>query len=61
MPTDSVTISEVKGGIFSIKVNESPGYEEISFNVIKNCFSELNMPHKYLFDMSLESGFFSIN
>ena len=32
---------------------------EISFNVIKNCFSELNMPLKYLFDMSLESGIFS--
>ena len=32
---------------------------EISFNVIKNWFSELNMPLKYLFDMSLESGIFS--
>ena len=34
-------------------------YGEINFNVNKNCFSELNMPLKYLFDMSLENGIFS--
>ena len=32
--------------------------DEVSFNVIKNCFSELNMPLKYLFEVSLESGIF---
>ena len=40
-------------GIFSLKINKSPKCDEISFNVIKNCFSELNMQLKYLFDMSL--------
>ena len=58
MPTDSLTINEVKEAFFSLKINKSPGSDEISFNVIKNCFSELNMPLKYLFDMSLESGIF---
>ena len=58
MPTDSLTINEVKEAFFSLKINKSPGYDEISFNVIKNCFSELNMPLKYLFEMSLESGIF---
>ena len=58
MPTDSFTINEVKEAFFSLKINKSPGCDEISFNVIKNCFSELNMPLKYLFDMSLESGIF---
>ena len=32
--------------------------DEVSFNVIKNCFSELNIPLKYLFEVSLESGIF---
>ena len=59
MPTDSLTINKVKEAFFSLKINKSPGYDEISFNVVKNCFSELNMPLKYLIDMSLESGIFA--
>ena len=58
MPIDSLTINEVKEAFFSLKINKSPGCDEISFNVIKNCFSELNMPLNYLFDMTLESGIF---
>ena len=58
MTTDSLTINEVKEALFSLKINISPGYDEISFNVSKNCFSELSMPLKYLFEMSLESGIF---
>ena len=58
MPTDSLTINEVKEAFFSLKINKSPVCNEISFNVIKNCFSELSMPLKYLFDMSLESEIF---
>ena len=55
---DSLTINEVKKTFFSLKINKSPGYDEISFNVIKNCFSEINMLLKYLFEMSLESAIF---
>ena len=58
MPTDSLKINEVKEAFFSLKINKRPGCDEISFNDIKNCFSELNMPLKYLFDISLESGIF---
>ena len=58
MPTDSLTIREVKEAFFSLRINKSPGNDEINFNVIKNYFSELNMPLKYLFEMSLESGIF---
>ena len=58
MPTDSLTIKEVKQAFFSLKTNESPGFDEINFNVIKNSFNELNMPLKYLFEMFLESGIF---
>ena len=58
MPRDSLTINEVKEAFFSLKRNKSPGCDEISFNAIKICFSQLNMPLKYLFDMSLESRIF---
>ena len=58
MPTDCVTINEIKQAFLSLKINKSPGCDEISFNVIRNCFSELNMPLKYLFHMSLESEIF---
>ena len=58
MPIGSLTINEVKEAFFSLKINKSPWYDEISFNVFKKCFSELNMPLKHLFDMSLESGIF---
>ena len=55
------TISELTGSkshFLTQKINKSPGYGEISFNVFKNCFSELNIPLKYLSEMSLESGIF---
>ena len=53
MPSDSLTITRSKRHFFSFKINKSPGYDEISFHVIKNWFSELNMSPKYLFGMSL--------
>ena len=58
MPTESLTINETKETFFSLKINKRLGCDEISFNVIKNCISELNMPLKYLFEMSLEYGIF---
>ena len=38
---DPVDINELKEVFFSLKANKSPGYDEINYNVIKNCFSEL--------------------
>ena len=58
MPTSSLTIKEVKEIFSLLEISKSFLYDEIMFNVIKNCFSELNMLLKYLFDMSLESGIF---
>ena len=58
MPADTVTINELKEGFFSLKTNKSPGYDEVSSNVIKNYFSELNYPLKYLFGKSIEKGVF---
>ena len=49
MPADSITFNELKESFFSLKTSKSPGYDEISSNVIIKCFSELNEPLKYLF------------
>ena len=56
MQHKSVSINELRDPFFSLKLNRSPGYDEISFNVIKKCFSELckfirhvfNLPTKFL-------------
>ena len=58
MPADPVTINELKEAFFSLKTNKSPGYDEVSSNIIKNCFSELNYTLKYLFGKSIEKGVF---
>ena len=58
MPADPVTINELKEAFFSLKTNKRPGCDEISSNVIKNCFSELNYRLKHLFGKSIENGVF---
>ena len=58
MPADPVTINELKEAFFFLKTNKRPGYDEVSSNVIKNCFSELNYPLIYLFGKSIEKGIF---
>ena len=59
LPSQSLSINELKDAFFSLKTNKSPGADEINFNVIKHCFGELCGPLKYLFDSSLQSGVFS--
>ena len=36
-------------------MNKSTGADEISFNVIKNCFGELSDILRYVFDLSLQT------
>lgn len=43
---------------FSLKTNKSPGYDEIGFSVIKNCFGVLYKPLLYIFNLSMEKGIF---
>ena len=38
---NSLSINELKDAFFSLNVNKSPGYDEISFNVVKKYFGEL--------------------
>ena len=43
-PECSLTINELKDSSFYLKTNESPAYDEVSFNVIKHCFGVLYQP-----------------
>ena len=58
MESNSLTINELKDAFFSLKINKSPGYDEISFNVIKKRFGEPYDPLKFIFELSLEKGIF---
>ena len=40
---DPIDINELKEVFFSLKANKSQGYDEINYNVIIKCFSELNI------------------
>ena len=53
-----LSIKELKNAFFSLKINKSPGYGEISFNVVKKCFGELYDPLKFVLESSLEKGIF---
>ena len=58
LPSQSLSINELKDALFSLKTNKRSGADEINFNVIKHCFGEICGPLKYLFDSSLQSGVF---
>ena len=58
MKTKQLSMNELKDAFFSLKINKSPGYDDISFNVVKKCFSSLCEPMKYMFNLSIEKGIF---
>ena len=58
LPERCLTINELKDAFFSLKMNKSIGTDEISFNVIKNCFGDLSDNLRYVFDLSLQTGIF---
>ena len=57
METKQLSMNELKDAFFSLKINKSPGYDDISFNVLKKCFSSLCEPLKYPFNLSVKKGF----
>ena len=58
MKTKQLSMNELKDAFFSLKINKSPVYDDISFNVVKKCFSSLCEPLKYLCNLSIEKGIF---
>ena len=58
METKRLSMNELKDAFFSLKVTKSTSYDDISFNVLKKCFSNLCEPLKYLFNLSIQKGIF---
>ena len=58
METKPLSMNELKDAFYSLKSDKSPGYDDISYNVIKKCFGSLCEPLKYLFNLSIEKGVF---
>ena len=50
METKQILMDELDA-FFSLKINKSSGHDDISFNVLKMCFSSLFEPLKYLFNL----------
>ena len=58
IPHKSVSINELRDPFFSLKLNECTGYDQIRFNVVTKCFSELCKPLEHVFYLSIETGVF---
>ena len=54
METKQILIKELKDALFSLKINKSLGYDDISFNILKKCFSSLCEPLEYMFNIKKE-------
>ena len=50
--------NELKDAFYSLKFNESPGYNEINIGMIKQYFGNLHTPLHHLFNFSLKSDLF---
>ncbi|XP_057314221.1 uncharacterized protein LOC130655476 [Hydractinia symbiolongicarpus] len=47
---------ELEAAFHSLQINKSPGFDQISSNVLKNCFNELKSPLLHIFNSSLITG-----
>ena len=57
-PERVISANELENAFFSLKINKSAGYGDISFNVVKNCFGVLHKPLLHIFNLSLQTGIF---
>ena len=53
-----LTINKLNHAFFSLRLNKSIGYDEVSFNVIKKCSGSLYKPSLHIFNVSLQNGTF---
>lgn len=58
MKQETLTDKELTDAFLSLKINKSPGYDDISSNVVKNCQDQLFEPLKHIFSISLKEGIF---
>ena len=53
-----LSMNELKDAFFRLQIHKSLSYGDISFNVLKKCFSSFCEPLKYLFNLSIEKTIF---
>ena len=58
MENKPITVKELKEAFYSLKTIKSTGYDDISYNVVKNCFGELCDPLLHIFNLSSLSGIY---
>ena len=54
----SVTEEELKRAFFSLKLNKTPGYDNINVNVVKKIYEELKAPLMHIFNLPLITWIF---
>ena len=57
-PENVISVNELKDAFFSLKINKSPGYDDISFNIVKKCFGVSYKPLPHIFNLSIQTGIF---
>ena len=60
MDSKPLSLNELKEAFFSLKINKSSGVDDVSFNIIKKWFGVLCELLTYLFQLSLEKGYFQM-
>ena len=58
LPEKDLTVNKPKGAFFSLKLNKSPGYDEVSFNVIKKFFGSFHKPLLHIFNALVQNESF---
>ena len=48
---NALGINGLKGAFYSLKTNKSPDYDDISSNMIKQCFGTLKRPLRYIYNI----------
>ena len=55
-PEKPLSINELKDAFFSLDINKSPSFDDISFTILKNCFGALHKPLLHVFNLSITKG-----
>ena len=55
----TITVNELKEALYSLKTNKSAVYDDIIYNVVKNCFGVLCDPLLHIVNLSSSSGIFT--
>ena len=57
-PENTMSVNELNDAFYLLKTNKRPDYDDISYDIIKQCFGTLNRPLHYICNVSLQSGVF---